>query len=99
MDPLAPLRETTPQNVLEKPTLGRLVSEAQAPNYAELGRKQAQKLLADKTYQRLLKKRLREGKLGSNAMELMLWDRAYGVVPKHDVVVNNSVGIQVVKAW
>lgn len=99
MDPLAPLRDTTPQNVLEKPTLGRLVSEAHTPNVAEMGRKLAQKLLADKTYQRVLKKRLREGKLGSNAMELMLWERAFGVIPKNEVVVNNSVGIQVVKAW
>ena len=97
MDPLAPLRTTTPQDAPvsatavepPKPALAEVLK-------SEVGKALALKLVQDKVYVRKLRQRLREGKAGSSAMELMLWERAFGAVEKAAPV---QVGIQVGKPW
>jgi len=94
MDPLAPLRTTHTQDApvsIEppKPTVVEVVK-------GEMGRALALKLVQDKVYVRGLRKRLREGRAGSNAMELMLWERAFGAVEKG---VGVQIGVQVGKPW
>lgn len=94
MDPLAPLRTTVAPDapVLTEPPKPTVMEVLKG----ELGRALALKLVQDKVYVRGLRKRLREGKAGSNAMELMLWERAFGPVEKGASV---QIGVQVGKPW
>lgn len=97
MDPLAPLRTTTPQDAPVSATLTEPPKPALMEVVkSELGKALALKLVQDKVYVRKLRQRLREGKAGSSAMELMLWERAFGAVEKAAPV---QVGIQVGKPW
>jgi hypothetical protein len=97
MDPLAPLRtpvkpDASAVTIAEEPPKPSLVEVVKA----EMGKALALKLVQDKVYVRKLRQRLREGKAGSSAVELMLWERAFGVVEKGAPV---QVGIQVGKPW